>query len=51
MDAFTELAIEAIAMLQLDIKMMQVWTTLINFLETHITRIDWQSTYLQGLLG
>ena len=40
MDAFTELAIEAIAMLQLDIKMMQVWTTLINFLETHITRID-----------
>jgi len=29
MDAFTELAIEAIAMLQLDIKMMQVCITLI----------------------
>lgn len=27
MDAFTELAIEAIAMLQLDIKMMQVCIT------------------------
>jgi hypothetical protein len=40
MDAFTELAIEAIAMLQLDINMMQVLITSIIIIETHLIRID-----------
>jgi hypothetical protein len=52
MDEFTELAIEAISMLQLDQAMMQVRLLIIlKIIETHSARTDRQGPHIQGLLG